>query len=106
MVIIGEKQDDLRKKGLPCTAKDVSKALSHIKWGSGRDVGEDAAQKVCMIWQRLKHLQEHKGIILSSYALYGNVETHGIVWYSIIPYIAPGNRCPIEFPRTDQAGIL
>ena len=71
VVIIGEKQDDLRKKGLPCTAKDVSKALSHIKWGSGRDVGEDAAQKVCMIWQRLKHLPKHKGIILSSYALYG-----------------------------------
>ena len=42
-------------------------------------LAEAFCRKVCMIWQRLKHLPKHKGIILSSYALSGNVETKDII---------------------------
>jgi len=55
IVVIGSKRDSLKQNGaLKNEAKATADALSNVRWGPGRQITEEVAEKVLTVWDKYK----------------------------------------------------
>jgi hypothetical protein len=69
--VIGTRRDGLRLAGLACGPKEVSLALSKVKWGPGRIVTETVAEKAIAIWNRVSGAPDVIDAILAAQTRFG-----------------------------------
>ena len=71
VVTIGRKRDQLRREKAPHSKEDVSKALSHIKWGVGREVTPNNVQQALTMYDKVSPLYGVEVLIHDSFGMWG-----------------------------------
>ena len=71
VVTIGRKRDQLRRDKAPHSKEDVSAALSHIKWGIGREVTPSSVQAALTMYDKVNPLSGVEVLIHESFGLWG-----------------------------------
>ena len=71
IVTIGRKRDALQRDKAPHSKEDVSKALSHINWGIGREVSPSAVQAALTMYDKVSPIPGVEVLLHESFGLWG-----------------------------------